>query len=177
MSEHELEGMEASLSRLRPAAPPPELMRRLMQAQPAPVTRENPASESESVSPWKARPRAKSGTADGLRTLLLRWLAPALGAAALAAVAIVVGMRVHSTRPEAQLAKQIGQGITADDVQINHELVGSFETVANMPGGEPVRLECKRWLDKVVYRDKATGTVIEQETPRLQVVPVGYETY
>ena len=173
MSEHELEGMESSLSRLQPAAPPPELMRRLMEAQPVAVERE--PSASPSASPWRPRPQA--GAADGFRTLLLRWLAPALGAAALAAVAIMISMRVHSSRPEAQLAKAIGQGITADDVQINHELVGSFETVANLPGGEPVRLECTRWLDKVVYHDKTTGTVIEQETPRLQVVPVGYETY
>jgi hypothetical protein len=144
-----------------------------MEAQPAAAGPE--PSAAPSVSPWK--PRAQTGAADGFRTLLLRWLAPALGASALAAIAIMISVRVHSTRPEVKLAREIGQGITADDVQINHELVGSFETVANMPGGEPVRLECKRWLDKVVYHDKTTGTVIEQETPRLQVVPVGYETY
>jgi hypothetical protein len=160
MSEDELDGLEAGLSRLRPASPPPDLLSRLMEARPEPVVRP------------VAQPRMTD--AEGIRARLIRWLVPSIAAAAFALLAISV--KLHSSRNSERLAAA-DRPMTADDVQINHELVGSFETVANLPGGEPVRLECKRWLDKVVYRDKATGDVIEQETPRLQVVPVGFETY
>jgi hypothetical protein len=67
--------------------------------------------------------------------------------------------------------------LKADDVQVREQLVSSFDAVAKLPTGEPVRFRCQKWVDQVVLRDKKRGVVIEQRTPRLEVVPVGFETY
>ena len=56
-------------------------------------------------------------------------------------------------------------------------MVASFDAVARLPGGEPVRFRCREWADDVVVRDPARGIVIERRTPRLEVVPVSIETY
>jgi hypothetical protein len=49
--------------------------------------------------------------------------------------------------------------------------------VAHLPNGEPVRFLCREWRDEVILRDPARGIVIERQTPRLEVVPVRFETY
>ena len=67
--------------------------------------------------------------------------------------------------------------LKADTVEIAREWVGSFDAVARMPGGEPVRFRCREWTDAVVWRDSAHGIVVEQRTPRLEVVPVSFDTY
>jgi hypothetical protein len=68
-------------------------------------------------------------------------------------------------------------GLKADDVQVNQELVSSFEVVAKLPGGEPVRFRCQKWRDQLVVTDKNRGVEIEQSSPRVEVVPVRFETY
>jgi hypothetical protein len=56
-------------------------------------------------------------------------------------------------------------------------LVAAFDAVARLPDGQPVRFRCREWSDGVVLRDSARGIVIEQRMPRLEVVPVSFETY
>jgi hypothetical protein len=67
--------------------------------------------------------------------------------------------------------------LKADSVQIDEQLVGAFDAVGRLPSGEPVRFHCREWMDNVVLRDKTRGVVIEQRTPRVEVVPVRFETY
>jgi len=67
--------------------------------------------------------------------------------------------------------------IKADDVEIDQRLVSSFDAVAQLPSGLPVRFRCREWADEVVLRDTARGIVIEQRAPRLEVVPVSFEMY
>jgi hypothetical protein len=62
-------------------------------------------------------------------------------------------------------------------VQVDHALVSSFDAVAELPDGEPVRFRCRKWMDDVVMRDPSSGVVIEHSSPRLEVVPVRFETY
>jgi hypothetical protein len=67
--------------------------------------------------------------------------------------------------------------LKADDVKIDQELVSSFDTVARLPGGEPVRFRCNQWLDEITLSNKAQGLVLQERTPRLEIVTVGFETY
>ena len=70
-----------------------------------------------------------------------------------------------------------GAGFNADAVQLSQELVSDFEAVGELPSGEPVRFHCREWNDTAVFHDSRRGLVIEQKVPRLEVVPVGFETY
>jgi hypothetical protein len=67
--------------------------------------------------------------------------------------------------------------LRADDVKIDQRLVSSFDAVARLPGGEPVRFRCENWMDQTVVSDKSRGLVVENSRPRFEVVPVGFETY
>ena len=64
-----------------------------------------------------------------------------------------------------------------DSVQIGKELVSSFDAVATLPGGEPVRFRCQQWVNTVVVDDTKRGLLMQSRTPRVIVVPVGLETY
>jgi len=74
-------------------------------------------------------------------------------------------------------AAKAAPALKADNVQIDQELLSAFDTVARLPSGEPVRFRCRTWMDQVVLTDKQRGVVIEQRTPRIEVVPVRFETY
>jgi hypothetical protein len=67
--------------------------------------------------------------------------------------------------------------LKTDDVEIDRRLVAAYDAVAQLPGGEPVRFHCREWADNVVLRDQVRGVVIEQRTPRMEIVPVRIETY
>ena len=67
--------------------------------------------------------------------------------------------------------------LKADKVELDQQLVASFDAVARLPSGQPVRFRCREWADAVVLSDSASGIVVEQRTPRLEVVPVSFETY
>jgi hypothetical protein len=68
-------------------------------------------------------------------------------------------------------------GFKADNVQVDEELISSFDVVALLPGGEPVRFRCRQWRDQLVVTDKNHGVQIQQSSPRVEVVPVRFETY
>jgi hypothetical protein len=160
MTEPSHEQFEAELRSQRPAEPPPELMARLTAARPRLQT---------------IRPR-QTATLRELWTFLRPWLAPATAV-------IAVGLIVWQLQPPAPRApgKQTPPASVAtmkgDDVHIERELVNSFDTIALLPSGEPVRFRCREWLDDVTLHDRAGGLVVEQRTPRVEVVPVRFETY
>jgi hypothetical protein len=152
MNEREHELMETELHRLKPAKPPTELMDRLWAAVPATPT-PHPRARDRQLSEWWLP--------------WLRWLAPisAVGLVAFVSIRQIPWAVSHSGE------------FNADDVQINHKLVSSFDAVGELPGGEPVRFRVREWSDSTVLHDSARGLVMEQNTPRLEVVPVAFETY
>src|SRR5262249_21643654 len=159
------ESFETELQRLKPAKPPQELAVRLVNLAPARFTKQLQLSR---------KPKTSSST----WWWLLRWLAPG-------AIAASVGLGIwfrQASGSRNNLAHQavalpIKTPVKADDVEIDRQLLTAFDAVARLPGGEPVRFRCREWMDQVVLRDSARGVVIEQRTPRLEVVPVRFETY
>ena len=164
MTGHEPELLEAELRRLKPAQPPEEFLARLVAARPGlPAPRETRWSAFSRCGDWWR---------------LLRWLAP--GVAAVAAFVALWAVRVADPTPGRQgptVAARAKGMLKADDVLIDRHLVATYDAVAQLPGGEPVRFRCREWADGVVWRDTARGVEIEQRTPRLEIVPVRFETY
>jgi hypothetical protein len=62
-------------------------------------------------------------------------------------------------------------------VVIDRTLLTAFEAQATLPDGEPLRLRCRQWIESVTLRDSARGIEVEQRVPRLEVVPIRFETY
>jgi hypothetical protein len=161
VNEQEQEKYETELRRTPPARLPEHLMARLRAARPGmDRARRMPFQPSAGRPGWR---------------VLWRWLAPAMG---LAVVGMLAG-RVNFY-PESGVATKplaAANGLKADDVQVNQELVSSFDVVAKLPGGEPVRFRCQKWRDQLVVTDKNRGVEIEENNPRVEVVPVRFETY
>ncbi len=162
MKDHEQLLGEDELRRMRPAATPPELTQRLLAARPSrqpalqPPTRRAPE--------WRA---------------VLRWLVPVTASAAAVVLAVLVwrSLGPSSSFESSRSTADAGPAVKADDVEIGQQLVSSFDTVARLPSGEPVRFRCREWMDEVILRDKEEGLTIEQRTPRVEVIPVRFETY
>ena len=171
MNDHEQEKFEMQLRRIKPAKPPEEFLARMLAVKP------------EAKAPFASRPPVAS-IFDTLRMLpsALRWLIPAT-AVALTAVVVWRGSLPSASRtvilkPGAQVSTAtVPPVFTADDVKIDQQLVSSFDAIARLPGGEPVRFRCESWMDQIVLSDKSRGLVVENRTPRFEVIPVGFETY
>ncbi len=165
MTDREQQEFEAALRGTRPVKLPEELRSRLLAAA--------PPKKARSAPPWPAL-----AILGWLRVLRL-----ALPAAAVVLIAAVVVWRNASpSRPNPAGSKSTSgilaaAPLKADDVKIEHDLVSSFDTLARLPGGEPVRFRCNQWLDEVTFSDKAQGLVLQERTPRLEIVTVGFETY
>jgi hypothetical protein len=161
VNDHEFDRFEAELRGIAPAPLPEHLMERL---------------ETAMAGREPARRTLPQAAVEKLRWVgFLRWLAPAM---AMAAVGFLV-VRVNSAR-DGSLMKQslaAASGFRADDVQVDEELVSSFDVVGMLPGGEPVRFRCRQWRDQLVVTDKNHGVKIERRNPRIEVVPVRFETY
>ena len=161
MNEHELERYEAELRRMPPARLPEHFMARLQASKPGP----EPARRLrlQSASDW---PRWWS---------LGRWLAPAM---AVAVAGLLLGRGKFNWDSIGGHKRPVAAyGLKVDDVQVDQELVSSFDVVATLPGGQPVRFRCRQWKDQLVVTDKSRGVEIEQNSPRVEVVPVRFETY
>jgi len=164
MSKSEPEDFEQELQKLRPANSPEELLSRLAQA--LPERRTGPA------------PRAGNRPLIRRWSSLLRWLAPATIAASICLAlwflrptsAVTSPHRPSATRP-------VDSALTADKVEIDRQLVVDFDAVARLADGRPVRFRCREWMDQVLLQDSGKGVVVEQRVPRLEVVPIGFETY
>jgi hypothetical protein len=161
--DHDCELFEAEVHRLKPAMPLEDFMARLVEAQPLPLAER------------KSAHRPMQG--DGLRWLF-RWLAP-IAAAAAVVVALLVWLLpwLGNKLPIRLATSQSNPVLRADNVEIDRRLVAAFDAVAQMPDGEPMRFRCFEWADEVVLRDSARGIVVEQRAPRLEAVPVSFETY
>lgn len=162
MNEDHYTELESDLKRLRPAQPPADLMVRMAAARPtvvAPRPSET-AARRRPRSPW--------------------WMNWKLWVPATAlVVAALVLWRLQPAPPAAPASPEMAAAtpLKADSVQIDRQLVASFDAVARLPGGEPIRFRCREWVDEVVLQDKARGLVVEQRAPRLEVIPVRFETY
>jgi hypothetical protein len=119
----------------------------------------------------ETRPVSKASSGASWHWLSLwRWVAPAT-AVLLAGVFTWRFALSHSGRISGTPV------LKADDVQITEQLVSSFDAVARLPSGEPVRFRYQKWMDEVVMKDTKRGVVIEQRAPRVEVIPVGFDTY
>ena len=159
MMQEEQDRLAAALRQIPPAAPPDDLMARLRA-----VTVEVPLEDRRDatrLSWWKRLPTG--------------WRRMAIFAPAAAIVFLWLAFR-PATRTET-MSSSDSPGIKANAVQVGHSLVASFDTVAQLPGGEPVRFRCREWQDDVVIHDDAHGVVITKSTPRVEMVPVRFETY
>jgi hypothetical protein len=153
----EWEKFESELRRIPPMAPPPQLMERLR------ITRREPDPQPAQFpkvqwTDWFSSWRSVALTAPASVVILILWLllSPAAGPG----------------KAEASGSA----GIKANAVQVSLSLLGTFDTMAKLPDGEPVRLRCKVWQDGMMLRDDAHGVVISQSAPRIEVVPVSIET-
>jgi hypothetical protein len=155
MKDREQELMEVELQRLKPAMPPSELIERMLAGVPVPCsprleTRTGAPRSTEWWMPW------------------LRWLAP------VSAIGLVTFVSIR------QIPLALNHpvtGINADAVQISHKLVSAYDAVGELPGGEAVRFRVREWSDSTVMHDSARGLVVEQSKPRLEIIPVAFETY
>jgi hypothetical protein len=161
VNEQEQERYEAELRRAAPARLPERLVARLQAAKPVPA----PARPAL-LNPAVARMPGRG---------VWRWLAPGLAVA----LAVLLVSRADFNRGASAGKKPLvaAYRFNADDVQVDHDLVSSFEVVATLPGGEPVRFHCRKWQDQFVVIDTHRGVEIEQSAPRIEVVPVRFETY
>jgi hypothetical protein len=162
MNEFDPEQFEAELKTLRPASPPPLMLEHL-----------------EEKLPFRSR---------GLARYLLwrsvrrepghwRWFTAAAGAtAAVFLLFVLANDRPVSpdNRPRFTASRS---GFKADKVEIDRQLIANFDAVARLPSGEPIRFRCEQWTEKVRLRDSGAGLVLEQTSPRLQIVPVSLEVY
>ncbi len=168
MSDPDYELLEAELRKLAPAKPPAELMRRLVGARQFNLAASPQLSTLNSqLAFWR---------------LVLRWVAPA-AAVGVAAVAFLCWrwMGPEARSPDKLAANPLAAAaqavLKADDVEIDENLVAAFDAVARLPSGQAIRFRCREWADAVVLRDTARGLELEQRAPRLEVVPVRFETY
>lgn len=170
MKEHEEQAFEQQLrGELRPRQLPEDFKSRLSEA--AGRVRHEPET---------ARFVRKPSPPWGL--LVLRWLTPATALVLLSALLWHNQHQQGASEPLVQMPATTPQPeetpiIAADKVQIGEELVSSFDTVARLPSGEPMRFRVERWMDQVAVDDSAQGLSFERRMPRVVVTPVRFETY
>jgi hypothetical protein len=168
--DHDFKALEAELQRARPASPPSDFLQRLMLEPPRQVAagRQKNAAQTHPVCSQRL---SRTGFPDSIAWIAwvrrwLWWTAATAGLALLGAVAWQAGRHgVHGT------------ALKADDVQIDRHLVSTFDTVAPLPSGEPVRFRCEEWMDEVVLRDSKRGIEVARRVPRIELVPVRFEIY
>ena len=158
MNEREDELFELELLRLKPAEPPADFLARLTAARPMAHSLPTIGQITAPPDRWQ---------------LLLRWLAPAAVAAVIVAAWFAGQPGPVSPATSLQAASPSG----TNQVEIDRQLVSTFDAVAELPGGEPVRFRCREWVDDVTVRNTKQGVEVEQREPRLEVVPIRFETY
>lgn len=161
MNDNELDRFEAELRRMPPARPPEQFMARLKAASPC-------------VEPAQTQRRPSAAKSPGWSPMW-RWLSPAFAVAVAGLLLVRASLSTSHDAKRAPLA--VTYGAKGDDIQVDQELVSSFDVVATLPGGQPVRFHCQKWNDQVVVTDTNRGVEIVQSSPRVEVVPVRFETY
>ncbi len=163
MNEFETEQIETELKQLKPAPPPENFIARCTEVLSPNIhyRRMGPVGAPARVTPLR----------------LFRWLAPITAAAALTVLFFIKHFNTFTKVPPPTNPRQAGQPMKADNVEIVQQLVATFDAVAHLPSGEPVRFRCSEWFDDVVLRDSSQGISIQHRVPRLEVEPVRFETY
>jgi hypothetical protein len=115
-----------------------------------------------------------SGSA-AILTQWLKWLVPATALVALAGIVMIYAKPKVKPSPAATLAA--AAPLQADKVEIDRQLLAQFEAVGRLPDGRPVRFRCAQWMDDLLVHDSADGLVLKRTAPRLEIVPIGFETY
>jgi hypothetical protein len=178
MNDNERERFEAQLRGVSPARPPAEFIERL-KAETAVAVAERraqtalagPAAQPEGTTAPEAAHASEPAAWAFWQRLVFRWLVPATAV-------VVVGTIIWRTNLPARHRPETARApIKADDVQIDQQLVSTFDAVALLPSGEPVRFRCREWMDEVVLRDSKRGVEVARRVPRVDVVPVRFETY
>jgi hypothetical protein len=178
MNDNELERLEAQLRSVSPARPPAEFLERL-KSETAALMEERRAHSALAAPRGQTQRTAVPETIRALEPaasyswlpLLLRWLVPATAVLAVGAIIWRANLPARRGRETA------GAPVKADDVRIDQQLVSTFDAVALLPNGEPVRFRCREWMDEVVLRDSRRGIEVARRVPRVEVVPVRFETY
>jgi hypothetical protein len=178
MSDNDLERLEAQLRNVSPARPPAAFLQRLKSETPALVAKRRahttfapqPAQPVRTAAPETVR-ASEAASWSSWVSLVMRWLIPA-------AATMVVGAVIWRVNlPTARAPETSSTPLKANDVRIDQELVSTFDTVAQLASGEPVRFRCREWMDEVVLRDSRRGVEVARRVPRVEVVPVRFETY
>lgn len=158
MTDDELQRFESELRRIGPAPVPESLLERLSD-----VT--NLTQTAKRTGPRQVRARADWWFG-------LRWLMAGVPVALAMLVFILLESRPYMNGPANPTM------VTKPEVvRVDHSLVSSFDAVVEVPGGGPVRFRCRKWVDDIKVKDQSGGWVITQSTPRVEVVPVRFETY
>jgi hypothetical protein len=121
-------------------------------------------------------PRAASRRAAPRAQWVTLWRGLLLAGPAAAVVLLLWFAWQPAPRP-ARPAMPAAAGINPRSVSVGHSLLASFDTVAQVPGGAPVRFRCREWRDDVVIHDGAHGMVVSQSIPRVELIPLRFETY
>ena len=166
MTEVDPEQFEAELQTFRPAKPSAESLAKIR-------------AELRTHTKVGADSRPMRLTLTSLRwNRVLGWLVPAAAVAVLAAVLLHFNDAPPKTVvPSQSAAASRAPALKADKVEIDRQFVGDFDAVTELPNGQPLRFRCEQWLDKVSLRDSASGLLIERTTPRVEIVPVRFDTY
>jgi hypothetical protein len=172
MHDQELEAFEAELRKIKASPAPEALISRLLAVRSTPrlsvVDRVHPKPQGYA---WMR---------------LLRWLAPATALGMLLFISLVRHSPPGATRTgiNPEQAKHVSAPLSStvkpaetDEIEIGKTLLATFDAIAELPSGEPVRFRCQEWADTMVFRDRARGIAVERSTPRLEIVPVSLETY
>jgi hypothetical protein len=165
MNDDEL--FEAELKQLKPAQPPAQFLERLTTA---PIhaperTRVSQTGWKRFLNLWFSRPAG-------------RWFAPASALAIGFGSLLLLRLTSLPTKPPSPQPFHATQTpLKANNVEIDHRLLASFDAIARLPDGAPVRLRCRQWTDQVRVVDSSGDVVIEQTKPRLEIIPVKFETY
>jgi len=176
--DNELECLEAQLRSISPARPPAAFLQRL-KSETAVLVAERRAQTALAAPPAQSERTAAPETVGASEAIawssllrpVMRWLVPA------AAVLVVGAIIWRANLPAERGPETASTPVKADDVRIDQRLVSMYDTVAQLPSGEPVRFRCREWMDEVVLRDSRRGVEVARRVPRVEVVPVRFETY
>jgi hypothetical protein len=179
MNDPEMTAWENELKRLKPAEPPASLLARL-ESLPQAASRDARQAQETTA------PRVGSLSLAAAVWRWVLWGTPA--AAAVVAGLVAIGRFQHPSVPAApdlvsatnggpEVPTGVAQGSGEDALEIDRHFLASYEAVAELPEGGPVLFRCNQWEDRVIFRDPERGISIERRTPRLEVVPVRFESY
>jgi hypothetical protein len=180
LHDQELEAFEAELRKVKAAPVPEALSSRLLAIRlpPGPAAVDRVRSETGGRLPWQGNP-----TWGPAWIRLLRWLVPATALGVFLVITLgkhqpPSGARTGTNSQQAKVSSAaLSVRVKPEEIEIGRTLVATFDAVAELPSGEPVRFRCQQWADTTMFRDRARGIDIEQSTPRLEIVPVSLDTY